>query len=94
MNLPDPAERPLLTVDELVELVPGLGRSAAYSAVSFGEIPSIRYGRKIFIPVATLRRQWGIDPPLRDQAADDDVSFHETLDKRSPDAPNDVAARR
>lgn len=64
MNLPDPQERPLLTIEELLTLVPGLRRSAAYSAVTFGEIPSIRYGRKIFVPTAALRRQWGIDPPL------------------------------
>lgn len=62
MTLPDAAARPLLTVDELVELVPTLGRTAAYEAVKRGEIPSISYGRKVFIVTARLRQQWGLDP--------------------------------
>lgn len=60
--LPDPAERPLLTVDELVQLVPSLGRTAAYEAIRRGEIPSISYGRKVFVVTARLRQQWGLDP--------------------------------
>lgn len=61
-GLPNPVERPLLTVDELVEFVPSLGRSAAYEAIRRGEIPSIRYGRKVFVVTARLRQQWGLDP--------------------------------
>ena len=32
----------------------GLGRSAAYAAVARGEIPSLRFGRKIVVPLAQL----------------------------------------
>jgi hypothetical protein len=60
--LPDPTTRPLLTIGELVDLVPTLGRSAAYEAVRRGEIPHITYGRKVFVVTARLRQQWGIDP--------------------------------
>lgn len=63
-ELPRAEQRPLLTVDELVELVPKLGRTAAYESIRRGEIPSIKYGRKVFIPTAALRRSWGLDSEL------------------------------
>lgn len=68
-GLPDPVERPLLTVDELVALVPRLGRSATYAAIRRGEIPSITYGRKVFVVTAQLRQQWGVDGPTADSGA-------------------------
>ena len=34
----------------------GLGRSAAYDAIRRGELPSIRFGRRIVVPVAALKR--------------------------------------
>ncbi len=55
MPLPDPSERPLLRVDELVGLIPGMSRSAAYNAVGRGELPSVRVGRRIYVPNAALR---------------------------------------
>lgn len=62
--LPDPADKPLMTVEEVVQFVPTLGRSAAYEAARRQELPTIRYGRKLFVVTAALRRQWGIDPPI------------------------------
>lgn len=59
--LPNPSDRPLLKPDELVGLIPRLGRSAVYEAIARGEIPSIRYGSRVFIPTAALRAQWGLD---------------------------------
>lgn len=69
MRLPDPEERPLITVDELVELVPALGcRATIYAACAAGQIPSLRVGRRLFVPVGELRRRLGIDP-VHDEGA-------------------------
>ena len=48
----------------------GLGRGASYAAAKRGEIPTIRVGRKILVPVAALLRMLGEDvptvtPPIR-----------------------------
>lgn len=48
-------ERATLTVEEAA-LVLGIGRSAAYQAVARGEIPSVRVGRRILVPTASLDR--------------------------------------
>ena len=37
----------------------GLGRSAAYAAASRGQIPTLRFGRKLVVPVAELERLVG-----------------------------------
>ena len=37
----------------------GLGRSAAYAAARRGEIPTLRFGRKLVVPVAELERLVG-----------------------------------
>ncbi len=34
----------------------GIGRSAAYEAARTGEIPTIRIGKRILVPVAALER--------------------------------------
>jgi excisionase family DNA binding protein len=34
----------------------GLGRNATYEAIARGEIPSIRIGKRILVPVAALER--------------------------------------
>ncbi len=38
-----------LTVDEATKLL-GIGRSKAYEMINTGEIPSVKFGRKILIP--------------------------------------------
>ena len=43
-----------LTVDE-TSTVLRLGRSATYEGVRNGEIPSIRIGRRVLVPVSALR---------------------------------------
>ena len=48
-------QRATLTVDEAA-LRLGIGRNAAYDAVKCGEIPSIRIGRRLLVPVAALER--------------------------------------
>jgi hypothetical protein len=61
--IPDPNERPLLTVDELLEAVPAWpgGRSATYEAIRRGELPSVRIGRRLFLCTGTLRKLLGLD---------------------------------
>ena len=54
-TFPDPEEMPFVDVVEAGRLL-GVGREAAYNAVRSGEIPSIRVGKKIRVPVAALRR--------------------------------------
>lgn len=51
-----PAQRrSTFTVEEAAEML-GLSRAFAYEAVSRGEIPSIRIGRRILIPKVALER--------------------------------------
>lgn len=37
----------------------GIGRQSGYAAVKSGEIPSIRIGRRLLVPVAALDRMLG-----------------------------------
>jgi excisionase family DNA binding protein len=52
---PLPQDRLTVTVDEAAKLL-GIGRTLAYEAVRLGELPTIRIGRRILIPVAELAR--------------------------------------
>jgi excisionase family DNA binding protein len=56
------------TVEEAAEIV-GVGRSAAYSAVRAGDIPSIKVGRRLLVPRRALERMLGLNA--------DDVSHTE-----------------
>ena len=51
--LPDPTERPTLTVDAVAEIL-GLDRKTVYAAVNSGELPSLRVGRRILVPTSWL----------------------------------------
>ncbi len=44
-----------LTVPEAGRVL-GIGRNAAYDAARAGEIPTIRIGKRILVPVAALER--------------------------------------
>ena len=50
-----PPQRLTMTVEEAA-VVLGISRATAYSAVSRGEIPCIRIGRRILIPKVALER--------------------------------------
>jgi excisionase family DNA binding protein len=55
-------EHPLtLTVEQAARLL-GIGRSTAYELVHTGDIPSLRLGRRIVVPLASLVAQLGVDP--------------------------------
>ena len=43
------------TVPEAGEIL-GLGRNGAYEAARTGELPTIRFGRRIVVPKAALKR--------------------------------------
>lgn len=61
-GVPDPAERPTLTVAEAGRYL-GLAKASAYEAVHRGQIPSIRVGRRLLVPTAALRRLLQLDAP-------------------------------
>ena len=58
--VPDPRAEPTLSVERAGRLV-GLGRSAAYEAATRGELPTIRFGRRVVVPTAALLRLLGFD---------------------------------
>jgi hypothetical protein len=62
--------RPGITPDELHQLgVLPLCRSSIYEAVKRGEIEHLKFGKKIVIPTAPLRRKLGIED-AREQGRD------------------------
>jgi excisionase family DNA binding protein len=48
-------ERYTLTVPEAAERL-GISRNAAYEAAARGELPTLRIGRRLVVPVAALTR--------------------------------------
>ena len=48
-------ERLTITVAEAGTVI-GLGRNAAYEAARRGDIPTIRIGRRILVPIARLKK--------------------------------------
>jgi excisionase family DNA binding protein len=50
--------RDTLTVDEAAAVL-GIGRSSAYTAARSGDLPVIRIGNRLIVPVGALRRMLG-----------------------------------
>ena len=48
-------EKQTYTVSEAAKVL-GIGRSAAYEAARSGEIPTIRIGKRILVPLPALKR--------------------------------------
>ena len=48
-------DRQTLTVEEAATLL-GIGRNSAYQAIARGELPALRFGRRLLIPRAALDR--------------------------------------
>lgn len=48
-------ERLTMSVEEAAELL-GIGRSLAYQAARTGEIPTIRIGRRLLVPIRALEQ--------------------------------------
>jgi excisionase family DNA binding protein len=61
VRLPDPTDRPWLTVAE-VAAITGEGEKAIRAALDAGHLPLLRVGRYVRIPTARLRQLLGIDP--------------------------------
>lgn len=38
----------------------GISRNAAYAAAGRGELPTLRFGRRLIVPTAALRRMLGL----------------------------------
>ena len=51
----DNPERQTLTVAEAARLL-GIGRNTAYEAIRRRQIPSVRIGKRILVPLAALER--------------------------------------
>lgn len=62
-GLPDPAREPTISVERAGSIF-RISRASAYEGVRTGEIPSIRIGRRILVPMAALLRMLdtGADP--------------------------------
>lgn len=54
-------ERLTLTVEEAGKRL-GIGRNGAYDAVRRGEIPTIKLGRRLLVPIAALDRMLDTAP--------------------------------
>ena len=52
-----PIERLTISLTEAGEAI-GLGRAAAYEAAKRGEIPTIKVGRRVLVPVAALKEKF------------------------------------
>ena len=48
-------QKTVLSVPEAAALL-GIGRNTAYEAVRRGEIPTVRIGKRILVPVSALER--------------------------------------
>jgi Helix-turn-helix domain len=51
----------LLGVEQAGDLL-GLSRSAAYRAAAGGDLPTIRFGRRLYVPTARLLQLLGLSP--------------------------------
>jgi helix-turn-helix protein len=58
--LPDPETEPVVTVERAGQVL-GLSRGSAYEAVRRGEIPSLRFNRRVVVPTARLLALLGVD---------------------------------
>lgn len=66
MGLDEVRDRATLTVEEAAELL-GVGRSCAYDAARRGDLPTVRLGRRLVVPVPALMRL--LEEPLKEGQA-------------------------
>lgn len=64
LTLPDIRDRATITVAEAGEVLT-LSRTSIYAAVKNGDVPTIRIGRRLVVPVPVLLRMLGDDGPAR-----------------------------
>lgn len=63
MKVDEVRDRATLTVPEAARLL-GVGRDVAYRAAETGEIPTLKIGRRIVVPVPRLLAMLGAEPTL------------------------------
>jgi excisionase family DNA binding protein len=61
MTIPAELQGRATTSVEVAGKVLGIGRRQAYAAVNAGEMPSLRMGGRILVPVAPLLKMLGIE---------------------------------
>lgn len=57
--LPDPVQRPTISVVEAGEIL-GLSKPSAYEAARRGDFPVLRFGRRIVVPTAKFLAMLGL----------------------------------
>jgi len=60
VEVPTAEQSPTVSVEKAGAAC-GLGRSASYEAARRGDLPTIRFGRRIVVPTAALRRLLQLD---------------------------------
>lgn len=60
MTLKEALTRPTISVPDAGKLFFGLARNAAYDAAKAGDIPTIKIGGRIMVPVAPLAERLGL----------------------------------
>ncbi len=60
MDVVEALSRPTISVPEAGRLFYGLGRNAAYLAAHTGDIPTIKIGGRIMVPVAPIAEKLGL----------------------------------
>lgn len=53
-------DRPTVQVPEAAEIL-GIGRGTAFAAAASGELKVLKFGRRMVVPTAELKRLLGID---------------------------------
>ncbi|MCT8999214.1 helix-turn-helix domain-containing protein [Chelativorans intermedius] len=64
LSLDEALSRPTISVPEAGAIFFNLGRNAAYEAAKRGDIPTIRVGGIIRVPVAPLAQKLGLQPNI------------------------------
>ena len=78
MNIKQPDDREVLTVEEVMKVL-RIGRRAAYAGVRSGQIPSIRVGRRFLGPVTFVERML-----VGEQSSAEPSSTEESIDTEPP----------
>ena len=60
MTVDDALKRPTLPVPVAGRVFYGLSRNGSYEAAKRGDIPTIKIGRKIMVPVALIAERLGL----------------------------------
>lgn len=60
MTLEEALTRPTISVPDAGKLFFGLARNSAYAAAQSGDIPTIKIGGRIMVPVAPLAEKLGL----------------------------------